>query len=188
MDVRADPEDFCVSHKDWSVTALRYFKAVGAHESGEIDEDTSGFPGNVLSFFTQLAAGRHEELKLFGSGYPTPTGTAVRDYIHAMDVVEGHRLALQTGPVAGLRRFNLGTGMGTPFLELVHGFTSATGQKVRDRMVERRPGDVLELVASPALAEAELGWCARRSLADAWRFQARDPMGYRTAAKVRNVK
>lgn len=174
--------DVCSRYPDWSVTALRYFNPTGAHESGEIGEDPSGVPGNVVPYLTQLAAGRLEELSVFGSDYATPDGTAVRDYIHVMDVVEGHRLALETGPVPGFRKYNLGTGVGTSVLELVREFAEVSGRRIPYRLVARRPGDVPELVASPDLAQAELGWTARRNLTDmcvdAWRFQKLHPLGY----------
>lgn len=177
--------DLCARYPEWSVTALRYFNPAGAHESGEIGEDPTGVPGNVLPYLTQLAAGRHEELQVFGSDYPTPDGTAVRDYIHVMDVVEGHRLALEAGALPGFRRYNLGTGVGTSVLELIREFAAASGQKIPYRFVERRPGDVPELVASASLANAELGWTAHRNLTamcqDAWHFQERHPMGYEAA-------
>lgn len=178
--------DLCARYPDWSVTALRYFNPTGAHESGEMGEDPTGIPGNVVPYLTQLAAGRRPELQVFGSDYPTPDGTAVRDYIHVMDVVEGHRLALETGPVAGFRRYNLGTGVGTSVLELVREFSAASGKDIPYRLVGRRPGDVPELVASADLAHTELGWTARRNLTemcrDAWRFQERYPRGYEDAA------
>jgi UDP-glucose 4-epimerase len=180
--------DLCTRYPEWSVTALRYFNPTGAHESGEIGEDPTGIPGNIVPFLTQLAAGRHEELQVFGSDYPTPDGTAIRDYIHVMDVVEGHRLALETGLVPGFHRYNLGTGVGTSVLELIHEFETVSGRPVPYRVVGRRPGDVPELVASPALANAELGWTARRTLTemcqDAWRFQERYPLGYDTALSM----
>jgi UDP-glucose 4-epimerase len=180
--------DLCTRYPEWSVTALRYFNPTGAHESGEIGEDPTGIPGNIVPFLTQLTAGRHEELQVFGSDYPTPDGTAIRDYIHVMDVVEGHRLALETGPVPGFHRYNLGTGVGTSVLELIHEFETVSGRPVPYRVVGRRPGDVPELVASPALANAELGWTARRTLTemcqDAWRFQERYPLGYDTALSM----
>jgi UDP-glucose 4-epimerase len=177
-------EDLCTRHPDWSVTALRYFNPVGAHESGEIGEDPLGVPTNILPFLSQLAAGRHDELVIFGSDYPTRDGTAVRDYIHVVDVVEGHRLALGNGPVQGFRRYNLGTGTGTSVLELVQEFSAVCGRPIPYRFAPRRPGDVPELVASPSLATAELGWSARRSLSDmcrsAWNFQQKHPLGYET--------
>lgn len=177
-------EDLCTRYSTWSVTALRYFNPVGAHESGEIGEDPLGIPTNILPFLTQLAAGRHDELVIFGSDYPTRDGTAVRDYIHVMDVVEGHRLALENGPVQGFRRYNLGTGTGTSVLELVQEFLAISGRPIPYKFAPRRPGDVPELVASSSLAKAELGWSARRNLSDmcrsAWRFQQKHPLGYAT--------
>jgi UDP-glucose 4-epimerase len=178
--------DLCTRYPEWSVTALRYFNPTGAHESGEIGEDPTGIPGNIVPFLTQLTAGRHAELQVFGSDYPTPDGTAIRDYIHVMDVVEGHRLALEAGLIPGFHRYNLGTGVGTSVLELIHEFETVSGRPVPYRVVGRRPGDVPELVASPALANAELGWTARRTLTemcqDAWRFQERYPLGYADTA------
>lgn len=178
--------DLCARHREWAVTALRYFNPTGAHESGDIGEDPTGIPGNIVPFLTQLAAGRHDELQVFGSDYPTTDGTAVRDYIHVMDVVEGHRLALEAGPQPGFRRYNLGTGVGTSVLELIREFETVTGNTIPYRIVGRRPGDVPELVASPALANAELGWTARRNLTemcrDAWNFQEKHPAGYASAA------
>jgi UDP-glucose 4-epimerase len=180
--------DFCLRHPDWSITALRYFNPAGAHGSGRLGEDPAGVPSNIVPFLAQLAAGRHQELRIFGSDYPTPDGTAIRDYIHVLDVVEGHRLALEGGPVPGFRRYNLGTGTGTSVLELVHAFEEASGRPLPYRFVERRPGDVPELVADPGLALSELGWKATRTLADmcrdAWRFQAANPNGYIGAGVV----
>jgi UDP-glucose 4-epimerase len=177
--------DLCARHPEWSVTALRYFNPAGAHESGEMGEDPAGVPGNVVPYLTQLAAGRRPDLQVFGADYATPDGTAIRDYIHVMDVVEGHRLALETGPVPGFRCYNLGTGVGTSVLELIREFTAVSGKDIPYRIVGRRPGDVPELVASADLAHNELGWTARRNLTqmcqDAWRFQDKNPLGYEGA-------
>lgn len=174
--------DVCRRYPDWSVTALRYFNPTGAHESGDLGEDPTGVPGNIVPFLAQTALGRHPEVRVFGSDYPTPDGTAIRDYLHVMDVVEGHRLALELGPVPGFHLYNLGTGTGTSVLEMVRQFSVASGRDVPYRLVERRPGDVPELVAAPDKAERELGWRAKRSvnqmLEDAWRFQLRHPSGY----------
>lgn len=168
-------EDLCRRFPDWSVTALRYFNPAGAHPSGLLGEDPQGTPTNIFPFMAQLAMGRHRELQVFGNDYPTPDGTAVRDYIHVLDVVEGHRLALERMPSGGFRRYNLGTGRGTSVLELIDAFEAATGVAIPFRIVDRRPGDVPCLVASPGRAAAELGWTAKRSLAemcaDTWRFQ-----------------
>jgi UDP-glucose 4-epimerase len=183
--------DVCSRYADWSVTALRYFNPTGAHESGEIGEDPRGIPSNIVPFLTQLAAGRHDSVQVFGSDYATPDGTAVRDYIHVMDVVEGHRLALEVGPVPGFRRYNLGTGVGTSVLELIREFETVTGRTIPYQIVGRRPGDVPELVASPSLAQAELGWTARRTLTDmcrdAWNFQEKHPSGYENILSTRET-
>ncbi|GLB67892.1 UDP-glucose 4-epimerase GalE [Arthrobacter mangrovi] len=178
-------EDICATHPDWSVTALRYFNPVGAHESGLLGEDPTGIPGNIMPLLSQIAAGRLSELNVFGSDYATPDGTAIRDYIHVMDVVEGHRLALERGKISGFRRYNLGTGVGTSVLDLVCRFAAVSGVEIPYEIVGRRPGDVPELVASPDLAAAELGWRAKRNLddmcRDAWHFQQLNPLGYQQA-------
>jgi UDP-glucose 4-epimerase len=174
-------EDLCRRFPDWSVTALRYFNPAGAHPSGMLGEDPKGTPTNIFPFMAQLAMGRHQELKVFGDDYPTPDGTAVRDYIHVLDVVEGHRLALEQMPTGGFRRYNLGTGRGTSVLELIRAFEDATGAKIPFSIVDRRPGDVPCLVASPEQAATELGWTASRTLAemcaDTWRFQQDTAVG-----------
>jgi UDP-glucose 4-epimerase len=175
-------QDLCSRYEDWSVTALRYFNPAGAHESGELGEDPRGIPRNIVPFLAQLAAGRRGELQIFGSNYETKDGTAIRDYIHVLDVVEGHRRALEVASVPGFRRYNLGTGVGTTVLELLAEFERACGQQLPHKFVDRRPGDVPELVAAPDSAMSALGWQARRSLADicrdAWRFQTKYPFGY----------
>ncbi|MBT2594848.1 UDP-glucose 4-epimerase GalE [Arthrobacter sp. ISL-72] len=175
-------EDFCSQRPAWSVTALRYFNPAGAHSSGLLGEAPKGVPSNIVPFLAQLAAGRREVLEVFGCDYPTPDGTAIRDYIHVSDVVEGHRLALERGPDSGFRRYNLGTGVGTSVLELISEFEIASGRRLPYRLMGRRPGDVPQLVASPALARAELGWVATRTLTDmcrdSWRFQVANPSGY----------
>ncbi|MHA7141726.1 UDP-glucose 4-epimerase GalE [Arthrobacter sp. Sr33] len=175
-------EDLCNRYDDWSVTALRYFNPAGAHPSGVLGEDPLGVPSNIFPFLAQVATGRLSEVKILGSDYPTADGTAVRDYIHVLDVVEGHRLALEERRRPGFRRYNLGTGTGTSVLELVKEFELQSGRRIPYRFVDRRPGDVAELVASPVLAEEELGWRAKRPLsdmcADMWRFQEKNPHGY----------
>ncbi|MGM0929388.1 MAG: UDP-glucose 4-epimerase GalE [Actinomycetota bacterium] len=175
-------EDLCAKYPEWNVTALRYFNPAGAHESGLLGEDPAGMPGNIVPLLARISAGRLDELSVFGNDYPTPDGTAVRDYVHVMDVVEGHRLALEQGRLPGFRRYNLGTGVGTSVLELIREFSSVSGCEIPYRVVGRRPGDVAQLIASPARAEGEFGWRSRRSLSDmcrdAWRFQQRHPLGY----------
>ncbi len=175
--------DIVVAHDDWSVCLLRYFNPVGAHDSGRIGEDPSGIPSNLMPFIAQVAVGRRDQLSVFGGDYPTPDGTGVRDYIHVVDLAEGHLAALRyaTGR-PGCHVFNLGTGRGTSVLELVHAFEQSAGSKIPYRIVDRRPGDVAECWADPALAADLLGWRAERTIEDmassAWRWQTGNPNGY----------
>jgi UDP-glucose 4-epimerase len=176
--------DVCVAWPELAAISLRYFNPVGAHPSGRIGEDPRGVPNNLMPYVMQVAIGRLERLRVFGDDYDTVDGTGVRDYIHVVDLAEGHRLALdridELGP--GHRVFNLGTGTGTSVLELVRAVEAATGREVPFDIVPRRPGDVAELVADPTLAKEELGWVAQRDVAamceDAWRFQQANPDGY----------
>ncbi len=166
-----------------SVIALRYFNPVGAHPSGLLGEDPLGSPNNVMPRLSQIAVGRLTELRVFGNDYPTPDGTAVRDYIHVVDLADAHRVALDhLDKQAGYRVFNLGTGQGVSVLELVAAFSDACGQNLPYRIVGRRPGDVTSLVADATHVENEWGWHTSRDLAamchDAWTFQQRNPMGY----------
>ncbi len=177
--------DVCRRESDWAVMALRYFNPVGAHESGRIGEDPRGVPNNLMPYITQLAVGRLQELAVFGDDYATPDGTGVRDYIHVMDIVEGHRVALDHLSRPGFTRLNLGTGTGTSVLQLLAAFAEVSGLDLPYRIVPRRPGDVAELVAAPDRAAAELGWRSRRDVLDmcrdAWRFQQQNPHGYEPA-------
>jgi UDP-glucose 4-epimerase len=172
---RADPS--------WAVGVLRYFNPVGAHESGLIGEDPRGTPNNLMPYVTQVAVGRRSELQVFGGDYATPDGTGVRDYIHVVDLAEGHVAALRhlLGG-GGSVTVNLGTGNGTSVLELVRAFERASGRAVPHRIVARRPGDVAACWADPTRARALLGWQARRGLdtmcADAWRWQSMNPSGF----------
>lgn len=178
---RADPS--------LSVALLRYFNPVGAHPSGRIGEDPHGIPNNLLPFVAQVAVGRLAQLSIFGGDYPTPDGTGVRDYIHVVDLAQGHlaalaRLALRPGLVV----YNLGTGRGHSVLEMVAAFEKASGRPVPHRVIARRPGDVAATWADPSLARRELGWSASRGVdemcADAWRWQSLNPDGYRGAAST----
>jgi UDP-glucose 4-epimerase len=175
--------DACARYPDLSVIALRYFNPIGAHPSGEIGEDPTGVPNNVLPYMAQVAVGRLAELPVFGDDYPTPDGTGVRDYIHVVDVADGHRVALDhLDDEAGLRVLNLGTGSGASVLELVAEFAKAVGAPIPYRIEARRPGDVPTLIADPSRVERAWGWRTTRDLAamcaDAWRFQQQHPAGY----------
>ncbi|MFJ5833602.1 UDP-glucose 4-epimerase GalE [Streptomyces sp. NPDC093089] len=175
--------DLCRHVPELRVLALRYFNPAGAHPSGLLGEDPSGVPDNIMPFLTQIAVGRREELSVFGDDYPTRDGTGVRDYIHVVDVAEGHVAALDhLDDKPGLQVFNLGTGRGSSVLELVRAFEEASGRPVPHRVAPRRPGDVAELVADPAKVAAAWGWTARRDLAamcrDSWNFQQQNPYGY----------
>lgn len=175
--------DFQKANPDWSITLLRYFNPVGSHPTGELGEDPQGIPNNLMPFVSQVAVGRREFLSVFGNDYPTPDGTGVRDYIHVMDLSDGHIAALQkVGNKEGLHIYNLGTGNGSSVLEMVKAFELASGKQVPYQIVERRPGDIAECWADPAKAANELGWKATRSLeemtTDTWRWQSNNPQGY----------
>jgi UDP-glucose 4-epimerase len=179
--------DVCVADPEWRVIALRYFNPVGAHPSGLLGEDPRGIPNNLMPYLQQVAVGRREFLSVFGDDYPTADGTGVRDYIHVVDLAEGHRAALEhLDDEAGYRVVNLGTGVGTSVRQLLAAFGAACGRELPYRVVARRAGDVAELYADPALAAEALGWRASRGLAamcrDAWEFQRRNPGGYDGAA------
>ena len=173
-----------VSDPSWQLGVLRYFNPVGAHPSGLIGEDPSGIPNNLMPFVTQVAIGKRPFLNVYGSDYPTPDGTGVRDYIHVQDLAEGHVAALKA-LLATQKSFtvNLGTGRGNSVLEVVNAFEKASGRPVNYQIAPRRPGDVAQCYADPALAHQLLGWTASRTLADmcldAWRWQSGNPEGYK---------
>ncbi|MFP5475050.1 MAG: UDP-glucose 4-epimerase GalE [Gammaproteobacteria bacterium] len=169
--------DLCTAEPDWRVARLRYFNPVGAHESGLIGEDPQGIPNNLMPYVAQVAVGQRTELSVFGNDYPTPDGTGVRDYIHVMDLAEGHVAALDhLDRQAGLLTVNLGTGRPASVLDLVKAFERACGKPIPYRVAPRRAGDVAEYWADPALASQLLGWQTRRDLdtmcADVWRWQS----------------
>lgn len=177
--------DWQHARPDWSVARLRYFNPVGAHQSGLIGEDPQGHPNNLLPFVAQVAVGRRERLQVFGSDYPTVDGTGVRDYIHVMDLVEGHVAALDyIASHSGLHTINLGTGNGISVLEMVRAFESASGREIPYDIVDRRAGDIAKCWADPHLAAELLNWRASRSLEqmceDSWRWQSTNPGGYAT--------
>ncbi|MGF1905662.1 UDP-glucose 4-epimerase GalE [Aliivibrio salmonicida] len=175
--------DLFDAENDWSITLLRYFNPVGAHPSGTMGEDPQGIPNNLMPFIAQVAVGRRESLSIFGNDYPTPDGTGVRDYIHVMDLADGHIAALKAvGEKSGLHIYNLGTGKGSSVLEMVDAFAQASGKPVPYTLCPRRAGDIAECWASTEKAEKELGWKATRNVmemsADTWRWQSNNPKGY----------
>jgi UDP-glucose 4-epimerase len=161
----------------WRIARLRYFNPVGAHESGLIGEDPQDVPNNLLPYVAQVAVGLRERLSVYGGDYPTPDGTGVRDYIHVCDLADGHVAALRyLRDHAGLLTVNLGTGRPVSVLEMVKAFEKASGRTVPYEVVARRPGDVAQCWADPALAEQLLGWRAQHGIQrmcdDAWRWQS----------------
>ena len=176
--------DLYVADEAWNIALLRYFNPVGAHPSGLIGEDPADIPNNLMPFVAQVAVGRREQLNVFGSDYNTPDGTGVRDYIHVLDLADGHVKALQwLERKRGIKAFNLGTGHGYSVLEMVKAFEKASGRAVPYALVPRRPGDIAACYADSTLASQELDWTAQLGLeamcADAWRWQSENPDGYK---------
>ena len=169
--------DLHQAEPDWGIARLRYFNPVGAHESGLIGEDPQGIPNNLMPYVAQVAIGRREFLKVFGNDYPTSDGTGVRDYIHVMDLADGHVAALNylDATKGALLTVNLGTGRGHSVLEMANAFERASGRPVPHRFAPRRPGDIAQCWADASLAHELLGWRATRDLetmcTDAWRWQ-----------------
>lgn len=175
--------DVAVSDPSWSITLLRYFNPIGAHESGMIGEDPKGIPNNLMPYIAQVAVGRLEKLHVFGNDYNTVDGTGVRDYIHVVDLAEGHVKAVQwVLNNTGCEEINLGTGNGTSVLELKDAFERASGVNISFVIDPRRPGDPDEVYADPTKAKELLGWTAKLSVdrmcADSWRWQKNNPNGY----------
>ena len=177
----------------WRIACLRYFNPVGAHPSGLIGDDPIGTPSNLMPYIAQVASGRRPLLNIFGNDYPTPDGTGIRDYIHVMDLVEGHVAALNYLVKPQQDNFllvNLGTGQGISVLEMVNAFTRYTGQAVPYQMVARRSGDIASCFADPRYARQVLAWQAKRGLQqmceDVWRWQSGSPNGYGAAGKARD--
>ena len=171
------------SDPTWRIALLRYFNPVGAHESGLIGEHPQGRPNNLMPFVSQVAVGLRDKLAVHGGDYPTPDGTGVRDYVHVMDLAEGHVAALRHAESQpGLATLNLGTGRGASVLEVVKAFERACGRPIAYEIGPRRAGDVPAYWGDPGLAQATLGWTARRGLdqmcADSWRWQQANPRGY----------
>lgn len=166
--------DTAKANSSFAVSLLRYFNPVGAHESGLIGEAPKGVPNNLMPFVTGVAKGTLKKLHVFGNNYPTVDGTGVRDYVHVMDLAEGHVAALEN-ITKGVHVYNLGTGTGKSVMELVHAFEAVNNVKIPYEVVDRRPGDLAECYADVAKAKKELGWQAKRDLKamcqDAWRFE-----------------
>lgn len=178
-------EDATVPDKDLSVVLLRYFNPIGAHESGRIGEDPQGIPNNLMPYIAQVAIGRRDHLTVFGGDYETPDGTCRRDYIHVMDLADGHVKAVEYAMNnKGVEVFNLGTGTPYSVLEIINAFETATGVKIRYEIGPRRAGDLPEFWADASKAERILGWKTCRTLEemckDTWRWQESNPRGYST--------
>ncbi|TCI21710.1 UDP-glucose 4-epimerase GalE [Exiguobacterium sp. SL-9] len=176
--------DLAVADPSWSIALLRYFNPIGAHESGQIGEDPFDIPNNLMPYITQVAVGRLNELSVFGDDYDTPDGTGVRDYIHVVDLAEGHLKALDyVMDHTGAEAFNLGTGTGYSVLDLVQAFEAESGKDVPYKVTPRRPGDIAICFADPAKSKRVLGWEAKHDVRamcrDAWNWQSNNPNGYR---------
>ncbi len=175
--------DMQKADNEWNVVLLRYFNPIGAHKSGTIGENPNGIPNNLMPYITQVAVGKREELGVFGDDYDTPDGTGVRDYIHVVDLADGHVKALKKiEENAGLCIYNLGTGQGYSVLDIVKNFEEANNLKIPYSIKPRRAGDIATCYADPSKAKAELGWEAKNGIkemcADSWRWQKNNPNGY----------
>lgn len=175
-------QDVFVSDNSWSITLLRYFNPIGAHESGLIGENPRGIPNNLMPYITQIATGKLKRLRVFGNDYPTPDGTGVRDYIHVVDLAKGHVAAIKGAGESGVHIYNLGTGKGYSVLDVVKAFEKASGIEIPYDIFPRRPGDIAEVYADSSKAQKELGWKAQFGIeqmcADSWRWQSKNPDGY----------
>lgn len=174
--------DATVSDSALQYVSLRYFNPVGAHESGRIGEDPNGIPNNLMPYIAQTAAGKRDKLRIWGDDYNTIDGTGVRDYIHVVDLAKGHLAALEHLQ-PGFDAINLGSGMGTSVLQVVHAFEKACGHAIPYEVLERRPGDLPEYYANATKAADILGWRTEKTIddicADTWRWQSQNPNGYR---------
>lgn len=177
-------QDFSLAEPQFTAIILRYFNPIGAHESGRIGEDPNGIPNNLLPYISQVAIGKLAKLSVFGDDYPTIDGTGVRDYIHVMDLADGHLKALAAmDSHQGFSVYNLGTGIGYSVLQIVHAFEQVSGCPIAYQIVPRREGDIAECWADPSLAKQKLGWTAERDLTcmmhDVWNWQKNNMDGYR---------
>uniref|UniRef100_A0A7S3ND55 UDP-glucose 4-epimerase n=1 Tax=Aureoumbra lagunensis TaxID=44058 RepID=A0A7S3ND55_9STRA len=166
----------------WTIVILRYFNPVGAHPSGRIGEDPTGPPNNLMPYVSQVAIGRRPFVSVFGNDYDTPDGTGVRDYLHVMDLAEGHIAALDKCSARGLHVYNLGTGIGYSVLEMIQAMEVASGKKIEYKVVGRRPGDIATVYADCSKALDQLNWKTKRNLQDMcndlWTWQSANPQGY----------
>ena len=181
--------DMAKADSSLNIAILRYFNPVGAHSSGLIGEDPSDIPNNLMPYVSQVAVGKLEQLSVFGNDYDTHDGTGVRDYIHVVDLADGHLKALDKLETnCGLVTYNLGTGNGYSVLDMVKAFSDASGKDVNYKIVDRRPGDVAKCFADPKKANEELGWYAKFGLKemceDTWRWQSKNPNGYKEVAEA----
>lgn len=177
-------QDLYASDPEWSITLLRYFNPIGAHESGKLGEDSEDIPNNLMPFITKVAAGKLHTLQVFGNSYPTMDGTGVRDYIHVVDLAIGHVKALEKNIHSlGVNAYNLGTGECFSVLELISVFESVTGVKIPYQVTNPRPGDAAICYLNPTKAMQELGWKAKKGILemckDSWRWQLNNPNGYK---------
>lgn len=177
--------DLYISENSWNIALLRYFNPVGSHPSGLIGEDPQGIPNNLMPYVAQTAIGKLPFVRVFGNDYDTPDGTGVRDYIHVVDLAEGHILALkklEKNP--GVVTYNLGTGVGYSVLDMIRAFSKAVGREIPYQIVARRPGDIAACYADPSFAKQEIGFEAKYGIdemcADLWRWQTMNPNGYRS--------
>lgn len=177
-------EDIYKSDNDWNVTLLRYFNPIGAHESGRIGENPSGIPNNLMPYITQVAIGKRPFLSVYGNDYDTPDGTCIRDYIHVVDLADGHVKAVNNilDGKKGVQIFNLGTGKGYSVLDIVKAFSKAYGKELPYKIAPRRPGDLAVCYSDPTKAKEVLGWEAKRGIddmcRDSWNWQSKNPNGY----------
>lgn len=174
--------DLYRSDNEWNIALLRYFNPIGAHQSGLLGENPNGIPNNLMPYISQVAIGRLPQLSVFGDDYPTPDGTGVRDYIHVVDLADGHIKAVEwIKKGMGLDAFNLGTGTGYSVLDLVHSFERVNGIKINYRIAERRPGDIAVCYSDPQKAKDILGWQAQYGIddmcRDTWNWQKNNPNG-----------
>jgi UDP-glucose 4-epimerase len=184
--------DYCVANKNFNAVLLRYFNPVGAHSSGLIGEDPNGIPNNLMPYVSQVAVGKLPFVRVFGSDYNTPDGTGVRDYLHVVDLANGHVAALDkcqaSSTAIGCVEYNLGTGKGYSVLEMVKSMGKAAGKEIPYKLVERRAGDVAEVIADPSKAKNELGWVAKLGLddmcKDMWKWQSMNPNGFKSGSKL----